>query len=199
MNEVCAECDYNSRYNDSNRDDYYLAWVGRMFQLWHENIDIRLAERTGYGLYARKSLAAKIFIGEYTGVLLPIDEELPDENTVYQFVINIGKLQTKRNAPQPKCWVDATKKGSIFRLMAHSCSPNAEVTEAHVSTHNRVLAVRTIRPVLANEAITIDYGERWLTGKQRYFCGVQGCTNPLQAGDSDLSDDNGSEYEEQDI
>lgn len=188
MNELCAECDRNDRHNDNNRDDYYLSWVDRMFRLWFERIDIRITKHMGYGLFARKRLQANIFIGEYTGILVPIDETLPDEMAEYHFGISIGKKVTDPDASQPMCWVDGTQKGSIFRFMAHSCGPNAEVVDARVGTHHRVLAVRTIRDIEVNEAITIDYGMEWFTGKQRCLCGTDDCRNRPQAGDSDIVD-----------
>ncbi|KAJ8114729.1 hypothetical protein OPT61_g3456 [Boeremia exigua] len=177
MSEICAECDFNGRHNDSNRDDVYSAWVKCMSELWHENLDVRLTKRTGYGLFVRRPVPAKIFIGECTGVLVPIDSDLPDDTTVYQFGISIGKLQTNQNSPQPMCWVDATKKGSVFRFMAHSCEPNTEVVNARVGTHHRILAVRTLRPIRNNEPITIDYGQEWFTGEQYCLCGAEKCRN----------------------
>ena len=66
------------------------------------------------------------------------DDTLPKELMVYQFGVDIGKwlgkkLQGKKmqgkRATQPTCWVDATKAGSCFRFMAHSCKPNAEASQ----------------------------------------------------------------------
>lgn len=183
MSEKCAECDYNGRHNDSHSDDDYHAWVKRMFKVWHKHIDIRLTKNTGYGLVARSPIPVGIFLGEYTGMLVPIDDEVPDEETEYQFGIRIGKLLTHAKAVQPMCWVDATNKGSIFRFMAHSCEPNAEVIDARVAMHHRVLAVRTLRHIRANQPITIDYGREWFTGEQRCFCGTESCRNKPQIGD----------------
>lgn len=192
LNELCAECDHNNRYNDSNNDGYYHAWVQRVFRVWHKNIDIRLSSHTGYGLYARRPLEQRIVLGEYTGVLVPHDDDLPNDQCVYQFDINIGHLQ--ENEGQPVCWVDATKKGSIFRFMAHSCVPNAEVEQARIGTHHRVLAVRTIRPIKINEPITINYGAEWFKGEQRCYCGMKDGHHPSR--ERYVIEDSGSEYED---
>ncbi|KAJ4988609.1 histone-lysine n-methyltransferase [Stagonosporopsis vannaccii] len=159
-----------------------------MLEVWFEHIDIRLTEHTGYGLFARKPRPANLFLGEYTGTLVPIVHTLPDELTEYHFGIRIGKLLVGPNDPQPMCWVDATKKGSIFRFIAHSCEPNAEVVDARVGTHHHVLAIPTIRGIGINEAIAIDYGNEWFTGKQRCLCGTESCRNRPQDGDSDHTD-----------
>lgn len=180
LTELCAECDQNNEYRESH-DVVYLDWVKQKFQLWHENIDIRLAPHTGYGLYARNTIPAHCYIGEYTGIVLPINEELSNDETEYHFGIEIGKLQLKDTeaATQPICWIDATKKGSVFRFMAHSCAPNAGVTAARVGSHNRVLAVYTKNTISPGEAITIDYGSEWFnTPSQRCHCGTTNCKNP---------------------
>ena len=65
--------------------------------------------------------------------LVPRDDTLPEELKVYQFSIDVGKLVGKKSqckkATQPTCWVDATKARSFFWVMAHSCEPNAEVSQ----------------------------------------------------------------------
>jgi hypothetical protein len=181
MNELCAECDPEDTHNDSNCDDVYFSWIERRLDLWFKNFDIRLAEYTGYGLYARNKIPCRWILGEYTGIMLPIDKSLTNDQTVYQFGINIGKLQsvTKFGPTQPMCWVDATRKGSVFRFMAHSCNPNAVVVEARCGLHNRILSVRTLRDILPGEEITINYGSEWFsTSEQPCYCGTRNCKNP---------------------
>lgn len=195
LTEMCAECDPNNLHNDS-RDADYLDWVERMFQLWHENIDIRFAEHTGYGLYARNAIPTKCYIGEYTGIILPFDRKLRDDQCVYQFSLNIGKLQTGARASQPWCWIDGTKKGSIFRFLAHSCEPNAAVAQARIGSYNRVLAVYSTNVITPGEAISIDYGPEWFrTRGQPCYCGTKRCRNPPRSGDDSSVSDSSSEYE----
>lgn len=202
LGELCAECDHNSKYNDSIDDSHYVVWVQRKFEFWHENIDIRMSPHTGYGLYARRPLRPRIVLGEYISMLVPRNDDLPDDQCVYQFGIEVGLLLAdeaedveEEQRQQPTCWVDATKKGSIFRFMAHSCLPNAEVEQARVGTHHRILVVRTIRPIKMNEPITINYGEERFKGEQQCYCGmVEGHHPPVERKrpvirDSDDDDD----------
>ncbi|KAH6638831.1 hypothetical protein C7974DRAFT_352838 [Boeremia exigua] len=110
-----------------------------------------------------------------------------------QFGIGIGQ-RTVDDALQPMAWVDATRKGSIFRFMAHSCEPNAQVRATRVGMHNRILAVYTTRPIAANEPITIDYGTDWFTGENWCFCGTASCKNRPPLEDSENEDSELSDY-----
>lgn len=161
--------------------------VDEMLQFWYGNIDIRYNENIGYGLEARKSIPTGTYIGEYTGELVPYDESVPDEETEYQFGISIGKPRDVYEH-QAKCWVDATRKGSIFRFAAHSCDPNATVIEQWQGAYNRKLLIRTDREIAPGEAITLSYGEEWFRGEQRCRCGSSQCQNPPQSGEHGFVD-----------
>ncbi|KAF2993070.1 hypothetical protein E8E13_000940 [Curvularia kusanoi] len=140
-------------------------WYDPKPQDWWLFFEIRFNEHTGYGMYAREWLAGKQWLGQYTGKLRPKDATVPDEETQYNFEISIGKLQENERR-QPRCWVDATREGSVFRFMAHSCEPNAAVEERVDAQDERILGVYSIRDIQANEAVTIDYGMGWFAGDQ---------------------------------
>jgi hypothetical protein len=182
------------------------TWNDPGNQFFYESINIRKDPITGYGLYARKKILGGQWIGQYAGILVPRDDTLPEELTVYQFGIDIGKplgkkLQGKK-ATQPTCWVDATKAGSCFRFMAHSCEPNAEITEESDHEGNRILAVGTLCDITEGEPITINYGTDWFTGNDKCRCGSRTCKNPFNDGDNILDEDteknSDSTYEDSD-
>lgn len=119
-------------------------------------------------------------------MLVPRNDDLPDEQCVYHFGIDVGLLLADEDIEEdqkqkPTCWVDATKKGSIFHFMAHSCKLNAEVERAQVGTHHQILAIRTIQPIEMHEVITINYGDEWFNDEQQCCCGmVEGHHSPME-------------------
>lgn len=166
------------------------TWNDPGNQFFHENVNIRKDPITGYGLHARKKILGSQWIGQYTGMLVPRDDNIPKELTVYQFGIDIGAwLGEKLQATQPTCWVDATKAGSCFRFMAHSCESNAEVTAEIDHEGNRILAVGTLCDIAEGEQITIDYGTDWFTDNDKCRCGSRTCKNPFTDGDINPDED----------
>ena len=148
-------------------------------QVWYNSIDIRNDENTGYSLFARTKIAKGTWLGQYTGVLRPIDENLPDENLPahrreYAMRINIGELENNE-----ECWLDATEHGSFLRFASHSCDPNTEASQQQNKGEDRVMAFQTKRDIEPAEKITVNYGERCFVGKERVCCKChEKCASP---------------------
>lgn len=178
------------------------AWVDHGLKIWHERIDIRNDEATGYSLYARKDIKEDVWLGQYTGELRQCGQNIPEAERVYLIDIGIGdyhddpmvnksdegiyiKTRSKTyyrqghsNTPQAICWLDAMYFGSFLRFAAHSCEPNAGVDVRQNNGEDRVIAAYANRDIKSGEKITISYGKGWFEGDRFCRCGEVDCKNP---------------------
>ena len=70
----------------------------------------------------------------------------------------------------------------MYRFMNHSCSPNAKLYIGRVGTTHRIVYVRTLVPIGANEQITIKYGDGWFGKDELCLCGSNECKKPPASG-----------------
>ncbi len=70
--------------------------------------------------------------------------------------------------------LDASRTGSHFRYVNHSCSPNAfmRLFKGHVEFY-------ALRPIAAGEELTCNYGETHHEGTLPCRCGSVGCKGYL--------------------
>jgi SET domain-containing protein len=137
---------------------------------WYTKINIYIVGERGCRLFARTRIPKGTWLGQYTGLLRPIDENLPDSERDYLMHISIGKLQDDEagnKGTQRECWLDGREHGSFLRFASHSCDPNTEVIQRQNKGQDRVIAFRTIRDIVRDEAITVSYGDKCFVGKMR--------------------------------
>jgi hypothetical protein len=174
--EICVECAVSEPQQAPGFE--YMDWSKRMHEFWLDNIRLCRIPKVNYGLRARKHILARTCIGEYTGELTPHDETLSNERTQYHFEVDIGKI-CQEGGVQTVCWLDATRKGSIFRFANHSCDPNAQIDVGRCGIHNRILYVYTLKDIAIDEQITISYGDDWFSQQNEPCrCGSNKCKNP---------------------
>ena len=174
--EECGECKTKTKCECD-----YTSFVAEMKNFYTNNICIRLAARTGYGIFARAAIPAPFLIGEYTGELIPYDKGKPDEETEYVALINIGKWRRVKGRlipRHPECWIDAARGGSVFRFLNHSCSANTEFVKGRIGMSRRALFIVTTKPIKKDEEITLDYGEDYFRSGQFCRCGRKECRYP---------------------
>ncbi|KAH7413699.1 hypothetical protein DE146DRAFT_3357 [Phaeosphaeria sp. MPI-PUGE-AT-0046c] len=198
LGEPCVECEFGDKKDNPHQQ--YEAWSAKMYDFWLDKIRLsQISEDAGLGLRALEDIYKNTCIGEYTGELVPGDSEAAIEHTQYHYDIPIGRMAREGNADSPSpsaealeadtgavkgqfqtyCWLDASRRGSVFRFMNHSCEPNAKVQPGRCGAHNRILYVYTTQPIRKHEQITISYGDDWLsTPDERCFCGTESCKNP---------------------
>lgn len=159
----------------------YPAFTNYSEQFYHDAITIMSTEGKGHGLFARFDFEKNRVLGEYTGELVPIDNSRSDEETRYMADITIGQANLTQKGTlaalcrQAKCWIDASRKGSIFRFLNHSCDWNAGLQLARVGMGRRVLMVATTKAIAAGEEITIDYGKDYWKAGETCQCGSKLC------------------------
>jgi uncharacterized protein len=102
---------------------------------------------TGLGLFATKAIARGALIVNYRGPRIPTAEAHERERRFgakYMFELN-------------RTWtIDGSPRCNLGRYANHSCRPNAEP----VTRKGRVVLV-ALRPILAGEEITFDYGDEY--------------------------------------
>ena len=181
-------------------------WIDHGLEIFHECIDIRNNEKTGYSLFARKAIKQDVWLGQYTGELLNRDKFIPKAKSIYLIDIGIGdyhhdpivdptddmlSIKTRSKTyygksqdpdsdwkPQAICWLDAMNSGSFLRFAAHSCEPNAGVDVRQNDGEDRVIAAYAKRDIKIGEKITISYGKNWFTGDRYCMCGETNCQHP---------------------
>jgi hypothetical protein len=181
LGDVCVLC--ATAPEEVTQDEQYEKWLNKMHDFWLDNLQInRCADGRGFGLYTRNAISAGTVIGEYTGVLLPVDEDGPDATSHYQCDLEIGPAPNTKNGLQAKAWIDATHKGSIFRFMNHCCIPNAKIMQGRCGIHHRIVFVYTLERIGKNMEIDIDYGAAWWAkSKDPCLCGEEGCNYSKEA------------------
>jgi len=98
---------------------------------------------TGKGLFARTGFSKGEFIVEYTGKKIP--------TTV------ADTLKTRYLFELDAQWtIDGPPEVNIAGYINHSCEPNAEA-----DTHDGHILISAMRPIAAEEEITIDYGDEY--------------------------------------
>jgi hypothetical protein len=137
----------------------------------------------GHGLRARNVIFADRCMGEYTGEVVPgAANKLDNEYTQYHFDLDLSQSKTE-DGDESIWWLDATKRGSIFRFVNHICDPNAQVDHGRCDMHSHILYVYTLRKIVKDEEITINYGEDWFSRDgESCRCGSVKCKNPPKKG-----------------
>ena len=119
----------------------------------------------GRGLFALSAIPARRKLGELGGEL-------------------ITEREARRRARATDCVMivefgdgtalDASRTGSPFRYVNHSCSPNAfmRLFKGHVEFY-------ALRPIAAGEELTCNYGETHHEGTLPCRCGSVGCQGYL--------------------
>lgn len=181
LKDICIECEFGDSKIENGKQ--YRIWSAKMYDFWLDNIRLyRVSDQVGFGLQALDDIPEHTCIGEYTGEVVPGLKDLSDERTQYHYDIDIGPSVGKEGT-QAICWLDATKRGSIFRFMNHSCSPNARVEHGRCGMHNRIMYVYTLKDIEEGEDITISYGTDWFSKPDDpCLCGLPGCRNPPKEG-----------------
>jgi hypothetical protein len=181
LGDVCVLC--ATAPEEVTQDEQYEKWLNKMHDFWLDNLQInRCADGRGFGLYTHNAIPAGTVIGEYTGMLLPVNEDSPDAISHYQCDIEIGPAPNTKNGPQAKAWIDATYKGSIFRFMNHCCIPNAKIMQGRCGIHHRIVYVYTLETIGKIMEIDIDYGAAWWAkSKDPCLCGEEDCNYSKEA------------------
>ena len=103
--------------------------------------------RTGFGLFATRTIRKNTRIAEYTGPLLRTKEAEKAEARGNRYLYEINSRWT----------IDGTPRSNIARYFNHSCNPNAD--SYNVKKRVFIRAIRNIKP---GEEIVYDYGIDYL-------------------------------------
>ncbi|KAF1848106.1 SET domain-containing protein [Cucurbitaria berberidis CBS 394.84] len=175
--EVCVNHEENIRKCRCS----HQTWAAKMFKFWLENILLRDAEDKGCGAFARNAIPANTPIGEFTGKIIPRNEDAEDDAEQYHSGIAIGDYESD-DKQRSTAWLDATYTGSVCRFFNHSCNFNAQLVEGICGMKHRIVYVETTRTIEIGEEITIDYGDKWFeTPDKPCLCGTANCKNPPQS------------------
>lgn len=69
----------------------YKNWSDTMYDFWMDIMQLcSIPVVKGYGLRARNAIPSGTVVGEYTGKLMPVNDDLPDEFTVFHCPTDIG-------------------------------------------------------------------------------------------------------------
>ena len=119
----------------------------------------------GRGLYAASPLPARRKLGELGGEV-------------------ISEREARRRARASDCIMivefgdgtalDASRSGSHFRFVNHSCAPNA-----FIRLFRRRVEFYSLRPIAPGEELTCDYGETHHGGALECLCGSRKCRGRL--------------------
>ncbi|KAF3034476.1 histone methyltransferase set2 [Didymella heteroderae] len=197
--EFCAERDDPDTPDRTRLDHAYTEWIARALDFWHNNIFIWKKPKLGFGLYARNRIPEGTHIGEYTGLIVPYYGDENDGMDSYNMEIDGGPRLPKDPRlpddplPQFICRLDATKKGSIFRFMNHSCDPSAKVVQMRYGIHHRIVVVVATEDIEPGDPITIFYSKDWFNDGNPCWCRETACKwerrrtrEKAEAGASDL-------------
>ena len=119
----------------------------------------------GLGLFALADLPARRKLGELGGELISEREarrRARGRRSV--MIVEFGDGSA----------LDASRSGSDFRYVNHSCEPNA-----YMRLYRGRVEFYSLRPIGAGEEVTCDYGETHHEGRLPCRCGSSGCRGRL--------------------
>ena len=128
----------------------------------------------GYGLVAKKDISEKTLLGEYLGEIISSKELIKrqERNLAerHQYVMEI------KNGT----FLDASKRGSVYRFINHSCEPNCTVEMWTVNRRIRV-GVFSSKHIPLGTELTFDYA--WRLSRRaitKCHCGTKSCRGYLE-------------------
>ncbi|MDT5156988.1 MAG: uncharacterized protein QOC99_1582 [Acidobacteriota bacterium] len=125
------------------------------------NFKVRRSPVHGRGLFALSSITARRKLGELGGELISQREARRRARLSHSIMIVEMEDGTA---------FDATRLGSDFRYMNHSCAPNTFMRRCRGRVE--FYALREIEP---GEELTCDYGETHHAGGLKCRCGSANC------------------------
>lgn len=125
----------------------------------HELYSLYLTRsRFGVGVAATTTILKNSILGEYCGILCLMCDTNP-------YVMELHS----RSVHQCRVFIDANKRGSIWRFANHSCQPNCRFMEMVNGRRRKVVVVSNCN-IPSDEELTVSYGKKlW------FRCECQSC------------------------
>ncbi|XP_031626913.1 probable histone-lysine N-methyltransferase Mes-4 [Contarinia nasturtii] len=126
------------------------------------DVEIRLTEFKGWGLFAKEEIPAETFVMEYLGEVIDNFEfqdrfkRAKSDNADNYYFATLGK----------NLYIDAEFEGNEARFINHSCNPNTKTENFcvyHKGKGETKLGIYSTRKISIGEEITYDY--KWSTKK----------------------------------
>lgn len=129
----------------------------------------------GYALFAARDIAVGECLGEYTGMIQPSTIQSESD---FRANLTLGEDDDSGS----EVFIDAERKGSVWRFLQHSCSANVQIDQARVGMKRQVLVAWAPWGVKEGEVLTMDYGWNWPIENEPCYCGEGCCRNPAKPG-----------------
>ena len=112
-----------------------------------------VSDLVGYGLFAEEEIAARSYVGEYTGIVRRNNRRYfePLNNYCYEYPVEdeIGRSFV----------IDATQ-GNLTRFINHSSSPNLKPFHVFYDGYYHLIFI-ALRLIQKGEQLSYDYGESY--------------------------------------
>jgi hypothetical protein len=112
-----------------------------------------VSDLVGYGLFAEEEIAARSYVGEYTGIVRRNNRRYfePLNNYCYEYPVEdeIGRSFV----------IDATQ-GNLTRFINHSSSPNLKPIHVFYEGYYHLIFI-ALRLIQKGEQLSYDYGESY--------------------------------------
>lgn len=134
---------------------YYANEIRGTLSLYRD-IDLKIAwmdDAIGYGVWTNHNIAAKAFVGEYTG-LFRKRAFLGRWKNLYCFDYPIGSMRSTSFV------IDCQDGGNHTRFINHSFTPNLDLVSVYCDGIIHVILFAN-REILAGEQLTYDYGNEY--------------------------------------
>jgi SET domain-containing protein len=129
------------------------------------NFQVRPSRIQGRGLFALSRIPARRKLGELGGELISVREARRRARSTSRIaIVEFGDGTA----------LDATRRGTDFRYVNHSCSPNS-----YMRLFRGRVEFYSLRPIEPGEELTCDYGETHHDGKLACRCGSPRCRGRL--------------------
>jgi hypothetical protein len=134
-------------------------------------LEIKHADKKGYGAYALEKIKKGEFIIEYIGELLNTEtmKSRLETDSQHFYMFDIGKGM----------YIDASRQGNESRFLNHSCDPNVCTQRWSVFDRPRI-AMFALRDIEVGQELTFDYAfENLGDNPQKCYCGAEKCRGTL--------------------
>lgn len=145
-------------FNPAHYDQLELKYGKQIAQGYMAPVLIKfINDKIGYGVFAQADLNVNDLVGEYTGIVIPLNT-IKDTKYTWDYLSGQDQQGNKFNIS-----LDAGTAGNEMRYVNHDYQPNTVMQYVPQGGLWHVVYV-VIKPIKKGEQILTDYGRRYWAG-----------------------------------
>lgn len=159
FNNQVTKKKFARHYEKAKRNgDEFSFWQGAFYQndimqaRWPSIYIKWIDDEIGYGVFASQSMPAKMYVGEYTGIIC---------QRTFRFKFNVYCMALLRDVGRfRKFLINGKSAGNFTRFFNHSSCPNLNLQTVYTEDMPHMIFT-TNQYIEKDQQLTFDYGESY--------------------------------------